>query len=238
MLTGSPTTIRQLPFYGSYSVFERIIGFLKREGIPDKIDSVSLRDALSSEAARGVIGLMGNGWTDSNQAPTADLRKLVAAYGEPSWKATLKDVLLRSYAFVPGDWSKITPDELRAAFLERAGRDVGVLKSCERFFLAAIQEVGIRPSEEFSYRTTRMRHGADMTDHYKHVQRTGAASKIQQGQAKIAISSGVTTDNERVLQLLDLVDDPQMPEKVKAAAFTLISYFKQRARNAVGSEIN
>ena len=169
MLQEPVTRKQRLPFYGSYAVFERIMDLFKKNGIPGRVDSAALRETLGPEAARGVIGLMGNGWTDDNQAPTADLRNLVAAYGGDFWPGALKEVLLKTYSFVPGDWRKITPAELHDAFLKRAGgKEVGVLKSSERFFLAAIQEAGIKPSVDFSYRTARLRQTVGATANYKH----------------------------------------------------------------------
>jgi hypothetical protein len=212
-------------------MFERLLSFLKSNGVPRRIDSEFLHPALGTDSARAVSGLMGNGWIDEGHAPSSDLRKLVDAYQDESWAPTLRAALERAYPFVPGDWMGILPSQLHNYFVKYAGDDPGVLKSCERFFLSAIQEAGIKPSVEFAYRTARLR------KHSVFVPTHDASKEVNNNRnvnGSIVEASGhnVTPDADRIMQLLDLVDDPQMPENIKAAAFTLISYFKQRARHA------
>jgi hypothetical protein len=217
--------IRRLPFYGSYALFERLMSLLKDKGVPRKIDSGFLLPNLGSDSARAVSGLMGNGWIDDDHVPSSDLRKLVDAYRSDAWAPVLREVLTRAYSYVPGDWTEIAPSELHQSFVKHVGKEPDALRSCERFFLSAIQDAGIKPSVDFANRTVRLRQSSSASSEIK--SHSGMnISDVRTYNYKSA------PDSERIMQLLDLVDDDKMPENIKAAAFTLISYFKQRARNA------
>ena len=176
---------------------------------------------------------MGNGWIDDGNFPSDDLRKLVHSYREELWRSTLKEVLPKAYAFIPGNWEQITPKELHSAFVSRIGQELPVAKSCERFFLSAAAEAGYNLPSEFSFRTAHLRpvtvSELPPPENLITLPAKIGAPKLQLGTFPVAPA---TTKKKIWEQLLDLVDDPDMPDAVKAAAFTLISYFKQRERHA------
>ena len=208
------------------------MAYLKSNGIPRRIDSRSLHPAIGNDASRVVSGFMGNGWVDDGYSPSDDLRKLINSYRGDSWRTTLKEVLPKAYAFIVGDWEKITRKELHAAFVSHIGQELPVAKSCERFFLSATAEAGYNLSEEFDSRTAHLR--PLLTSERPLFQSSEPIlTKAETPTRKRSASPAAPTNStQRVWeQLIDLIDDPEMPEPVKAAAFTLISYFKQRERH-------
>jgi hypothetical protein len=128
----------------------------KKNGIPRRIESGKFGPSLKNEASRVVAGFSALGWTDDLGRPTEDLQKLVEAFGEPSWKATLSEIVPKAYPYVWNvDLETASNDDLKEAFIAYAGREADVLASAATFFLCLATEAGRSMSERFARRATR-----------------------------------------------------------------------------------
>jgi hypothetical protein len=146
---------RPVPFYGSYASFVRALKALKESGIPKRVTARSLTPLIGDEGPRISTHFYSMGWTDADDKPTDELIRLVSAFGEDPWKATLKEVVERFYDFVPRPWADLTSGRLHEAFLSHTGRDAKVLVSAETFFLSLALECGIELSERLYMRAAR-----------------------------------------------------------------------------------
>ena len=148
-------TRRPLPFYGTWALFSRALSAFKEHDIPERLTTRTLYPLLGDEASRIVSGFSAMGWIDDRDMATAPLRQLVSAFGESSWQATLKDIVPKTYSFVPGNWANLTPEELHSAFLAHSGREVSVISSAETFFLVLAHQAGFALTEKLYRRAVR-----------------------------------------------------------------------------------
>jgi hypothetical protein len=144
-----------VPFYGSYASFVRGIKALKETGIPKRITGRSLTPLIGEEGPRISTHFSSMGWTDADDKPTEELTRLVSAFGEESWRATLTEIVLKFYAFVPQPWGDLRSSELHESFLSYTGREAKVLIAAETFFLALALECGLDLSERLYMRAAR-----------------------------------------------------------------------------------
>jgi hypothetical protein len=147
---------RPVPFYGSYASFVRVMKALKEAGIPKRVTPRSLIPLVGrEEGPRISTHFSSMGWTDTNDKPTDELGRLVAAFGEKSWKSVLTEATQKFYSFVPQPWGDLTSSDLHEAFLSYTGREAKVITAAETFFLALALECGLELSERLYIRAAR-----------------------------------------------------------------------------------
>lgn len=147
---------RPVPFYGSYAAFVRVMKALKEAGIPKRITARSLIPLIGGEEGPRISTHFSSmGWTDADDKPTDELVRLVAAFGEESWRSTLSEVVHKFYSFVPQPWGDLTKTQLHEAFLSYTGREAKILTAAETFFLALALECGLELSERLYIRAAR-----------------------------------------------------------------------------------
>lgn len=226
-----PAARHPIPFYGSYASFYRAINALKNNGLPRRIETRTLAHILeTAEAPRIVSGFASLGWIDESGHPSDDLRNLVDAFGEDSWKATIADVLPRTYSFIiPENWGELTPDRLRDALVSYTGSKAEALQSAETFFLCLAYEGGFQLSEAFYRRAARA-----ITD-AKRFALLGQSGSLRREPAKTGVSSDVTDGtlkmSDLVRQILDLaalIDEEDITDREKNAILILLSYLRRR----------
>ncbi len=219
----------RIPYYASYVQFARVMELMKEKGIPPRVKSQTLVNigVNADDAGRIVSGLKALDWIDEDYKPSPELQALVRAYATPSWATTLREQLERAYAFVPGNWTELTPERLHEAFVTHSGRDIGAVRSAETFFITASKEAGINLSSAFINRTRRV-----FVRLTKPVQNDALqlnldrleGDKEQRGKDQKDKITGL------ILELLGLVDDPLMNSKEREAVLVISSYLKRRSK--------
>ena len=223
-----PTHSPRIPFYASYVQFVRLLELLKGKNIPPRLKSSVLTNLgiNADDTGRLVGGLKAQNWIDEDYKPTTGLRALVEAYGTSTWPTVLREELVRSYPFVSGNWSELTPELLREAFVSHTRRDIGAVRSAETFFLTAAKEAGVHFSSAFAARTKRVPPNFEGGIHVdpplplleKH--QTNGRENSEQKSKLTAL----------IFDLLELADDPFMNGKEKEAVLTLSAYLRRRAK--------
>jgi hypothetical protein len=223
------TIIRHpIPFYGSYASFYRAMKALKDKGIPRRVNVRALTPLLGEdEAPRIVAGFLSLSWIDELRHPTDDLRRLVQAFGEKSWGATIAEILPRTYSFITGNWAELTPDKLHDAFVAYVGRDVGSIRTAETFFLCLASESGI-PIDDYFYRRT----ARAIVDATRSIQATEveSADEVNTDEPLPAEPRKLkdTEWAEKIWHLTALIDEQDMTAREKDAVLVLLSYLRRR----------
>jgi hypothetical protein len=247
---------RPIPFYASYASFLRAVKALKKHGIPPRVNTKALTPLLpKDEPSRIVSGLSSLGWIDDYGRVAGELDRLVRAYGDDAaWKSTLHEIVPKAYAFLPGDWTEITPDELREAFKTYTGRDADAIRQAETFFLCLATEANL-PISDIFYR----RVGRQIAD----AKRSVLLDDLEDGRSEISATtprtisvevvgsvgdvihstninqSHTSSDHqtsiwakwiEQILSLITILDDHDMTDKERAAIFTLLSTLQRRGQ--------
>lgn len=144
-----------------YISFKTLTGFLqklKESTVPGRVDSSVLRSYAGSVARQLVLALKYLQLLDSESNTTERLKRLVAAYGTPSWKEELGKLVIEVYQPTIGKLDLIsgTHQQLLEAF-RTTGADGIVLERAVTFFLAAVKEAGVTVSPHFTDRPRRPR---------------------------------------------------------------------------------
>ena len=245
---------RPIPFYGSYASFLRGMRALKKHGMPSRLNTKSLTPLLRrDEPARILAGLVSLGWVDDYGHPSKDFEKLAHAYGNDSeWKSALFDIVPKAYAFLPGDWVEMTPNDLREAFKAYTGRDAEAIRSAETFFICLAIEANLPIGEIFYRRAGRQITEAkrsviieELEDNHSDAPLI-STQIISEPAETIKIIDDTNDDRsntnsaylkttsvwsvwiEQVLNLIDVLDDHEMTDKERAALFTLLATLRRR----------
>jgi hypothetical protein len=141
------------PPYIPLTTLTGFIGKLKTTGaIPSRIDR-SVLPTMSGDAQtllRAGMGFLGLTEGDDYRV-TARLRELVAAHGTDSWKEVFSKIVLESYGTIIGGVD--LDNDTLGALVERFGNPGGLSGSSRvkaiRFFLAALDEIGVSYSPHF-----------------------------------------------------------------------------------------
>jgi hypothetical protein len=246
MLDSAPAR-RPLPFYAPNAVFERAMTAFKEHGLPDRITTRSLTSFLDkNEAARVASGFASLGWVDEKDRSTDTLRSLVKAFETDSWQETLREVVPRTYHFIPGDWSDLTPEELRKAFVTYTGREADVMVSAETFFLALAHQAGFTLTEKLYRRANR----AIIDGNKQKLLREEAEEEAARGgpghfENAMPKKDGPSSSNAKrtitviptwnnwvglILTLIADLDEHNMTAKERDALFPLLSSLQRRAQ--------
>jgi hypothetical protein len=237
----SAPTRNPIPFYGSYASFLRGLKGLKEHGIPKNVNPRSLAGILSDEAPRISSGFLSMGWIDKHGRPQEDLKRLVAAFDDDSWKETLIDIIGNGYSFVPGAWSELTDIQLHEAFVSHVGREAKVMKSAETFFLSLALECGVPLTDRLYLRAQRAHSEATRakTDDDETLEST--APKEQRSDAersrepskdvKVAHKKGEEWVSE-IVKLSTILSEGNMTDQEKKAIALTISVLARRMNTA------
>jgi hypothetical protein len=228
---------RQMPFYASYAAFYRAIYALQNGGIPRRIVSSTFTN-MQDEASRILAGFSAMGLIDEHGLPSNDLRNLVGAFGKPSWREVLVEIIPRVYPFIPGKLEDLTGQQLRDSFVTYVGRDAESMRNVETFFLCLAAEAGIPMSEAFSRRAAR---GIGDAKRWVRLASTESHGKKETG-------SGTTTTKDtddqgqhrnktsrladQIVKLTGLLSEGDMTDHEKNAVITLLSYLGRRMNAA------
>ena len=137
------------PPYMSYGVFKSAIGALAESTVPTgPLDRRVLDNLSGADHGALISGLRFLGYVDEERRATESYRKLVSSAKEPAKFQELLAEALSKYDSVVGD---LDMEFGTAAELEKAFRDYGVppgqmLTKTIRFYIKALQEIGIKVS--------------------------------------------------------------------------------------------
>jgi hypothetical protein len=156
------------PPYMSYGVFKSAIDTLAESTVPTgPLDRRVLDNLSGADHGALISGLRFLGYVDEERRATEGYRNLVAAAKEPAKYAQLLMEMLVKYDPIIGD---LDIEFGTAAELEKAFRDYGVpqgqmLTKTIRFYIKAVQEVGIKVSPHILKAKPRMsRNGSKKGD--------------------------------------------------------------------------
>jgi hypothetical protein len=227
-----------VPFYAPYVSFAKTLEFLSKNGVPRRLTSRTLRPVLGEEASRVVRGLASLGWIDGDDVPSSDFTYLVAAYGTDFWQTTLREAAKPAYAFIPGDWTDLTPDSLHAAFVARVGRNMPVLRGAETFFLMIANAAGIQLSSKFVNRTARalspVPASRPMTQTPDLLSPTAKAVLVPTGPENQESKADDDPAMVQIRNLLTLVNAADMTADEKGAVLTVLTYLNRRVGKGKG----
>jgi hypothetical protein len=204
-------------------------------------------------AARIAAGFYSLGWIDDDGRPSEDLKYLVEAFGGETWSSVVADVIRRTYSFVPGDWSDLTPGNLREAFVAYVGYDAESLTSAETFFLCLASDAGLPIFHpKFNRRISRALKEAhrvlkpqadEELEEVLHEPRRGVMSecsntindkptppKTYDIRPDKETRPRPVTWMEQIFNLTTLIDEADMTEREKSAILVLLQYARRRAQ--------
>jgi hypothetical protein len=223
---------RPMPFYASYAAFYRAIYALQRGGIPRRIVSGTFAN-MKDEASRILAGFSAMGLIDEHGLPGDDLRKLVGAFGKPSWREVLAEIIPRVYPFLPGKLEDLTGQQLRDSFVTYVGHDAESMRNVETFFLCLAAEAGTPMSETFSRRAARgigdakrwVRLAATEPHDKKETESGTATTKDAEDRAHPSKTSRLA---DQIVKLTALLSEGDMTDHEKNAVITILSYLGRR----------
>jgi hypothetical protein len=148
---------KSVPAYIPFITFTNFIEALKNTTVPPRIDS-TITPTMSGQS-RGALNsaLRFLGLVEGEQnAVGAPLKELVGAFGGLEWKNVLGQLITTAYGPIVKDLdiSHATGGQLNEHF-RAAGIDGQVLEKAVRFYLSALDEVGIPYSPLFKTRGAR-----------------------------------------------------------------------------------
>jgi hypothetical protein len=133
----------RLPPYVNWGVFKKSVRDMKSLGIPDKITVRAfpkVSDALASHITQAYRRL---GLLDETRAPTADLKRLVAACDTPNWAAVLTSILKTAYQPIMATSGPYSREQVDALFAQHYEGQPSVHRKASTFLLSAMEEATI-----------------------------------------------------------------------------------------------
>ena len=154
--TGQAGSSGPIPAYVSFVTFKNFIERMSKH-MPTRVDSSVLSYLSGSSQSQLMTALKFLCLISATGEPTANLKKLVAAYGKAEWKQAIRDSLLDAYDFIIGnlDLDHATAKELMDAFRDRGGGGASVAEKSVRFYLNLLDEAGYTYSPQFKVRGAR-----------------------------------------------------------------------------------
>jgi hypothetical protein len=134
------------PPYTSFQSVKTLLGSLKEQGVPSRIDRSVLTNFSGSVGSQIVTALRFLKLINGENRSTQALADLVSAYGTDKWEIELKEVLHKAYAnfFATNvNLENCTSKEFAEVFKDTYPGAEAVVSKSRTFFLNAIREAGI-----------------------------------------------------------------------------------------------
>ncbi|HEY3935534.1 MAG TPA: hypothetical protein VGL65_13055 [Gemmatimonadales bacterium] len=139
--------------YGPWAGTRGFLGRLKDGGVPKRIDNSVMRGMSGSARSEVRVAFRFLGLIAADDAALAPLGELVDAFGTDRWEDVLTTRLFAAYGGMIGNDSEWldtgTAQQLRDHF-KAAGSDSSTLDKSVRFFLAAMNDAGVKLSSYFA----------------------------------------------------------------------------------------
>ena len=138
--------------YPAWPTFRRFLGDLVAKGTtPSQIDHTVMvgKSGSAQSAIRKALQFLG--LTDTHNAPTPRLHRLLEAFDGDEWPSTLGTIIQEAYAPILGDLDleNGTAQQLADCFRTRGNVSGNTLTMAVRFFLGALDEAGAKRSPYF-----------------------------------------------------------------------------------------
>ena len=141
------TTSAAAPFYASFSSFKTLIGSLKANSVPGRIDRHVLKSFSNAVGSQLLAGLKFLGLINDAREPSQALLDLVEAHGTPKWAGELDEVLRRAYGSLFAlNLATATPGQFNETFRKLFAAEGDTLRKASSFFLSAAAEAEVELS--------------------------------------------------------------------------------------------
>jgi hypothetical protein len=156
-MAATETESKPTPAYASFKTVESFVQRLKDTIVPPVIDRSMLHHLSGATQNQLVPSLRFLGLIDAEDRVQPILKELVAARGSNDWATVLAKVMRQAYGPIVSsvDLEAGTAMQLQQAFKTHGGVDGATRDRCMRFFIAGMQEAGVKLSPLFTQRRTR-----------------------------------------------------------------------------------
>ena len=150
-MSDSKTERKLVAPYPAWPTFRGFLRDLASKGTPSRIDHTVMvgKSGSAQSAIRKALQFLK--LTDTQNTPTAQLRRLLGALDSEEWQDTLRPIILDAYApiTVGLDLENGTAQQLADCFRKRGNVSGNTLTMAVRFFLGALSEAGVKRSTYF-----------------------------------------------------------------------------------------
>lgn len=218
------------PPYTAFQSIKTLIGTLKENGVPGRIDRSLLNNFSGQVASQLLTALRFLRLTDDQGHPTTALEMLVDASGTDDWGAALESVVRDAYApLFTLNLATASPQQFNDAFRREYSAEGDTFRKCVTFFINAAREAKI-PISAYIMQNKKPRLQSPTK---KRASKAPAASKVAEEERQPPPPEHPRKEHapaktpEQVL--LDILDPSRMTTEEQGAVFALLLYLKKSA---------
>lgn len=228
---------QRTPPYIAYKTFLTLLSELKTNGVPPQIDRSVLRRFAGGLQGQIMLSLRSLDLIDQQNRPNSKLEGLVAAYETDAFKSRMTQIIKSVYPYVfEIDLMTATPTMFSDAFKDALDAKEEVLRKCRTFFLHAAKEleIPVGPRIEKAQFPRPKTNGSKKTKPAKPQPKdVEDPAEDQAGDDVRKIRQPTTQFKELEYQLIDLMAESDIDEKVKQSIWELVQYLMARKAKRV-----
>ncbi len=224
---------RPAPPYIAFQTLKTLVGNMKSDGVPGRIDKTMLRNFSGAVGSQLMTALKFMSLTNVDGEPTDDLKALVEAFGTEAWHEVLAKTIKGAFAPIfKLNLETATPGQFTEQFGKAFDGEGDTQRKAITFFVNGVREARI-PISAYILKNKKPRSG---TPGKKRAPKANAAPQRQQengdeaarlaAEAALAASRATAKPSAMLLDLLD----KQMQQAEKDAIWLLIQYFKDKGQ--------